>query len=241
MNSLIKVLIVDDEPLARKDLTSILSDFGQIKIVGEADSVKSAKSQISSTSPDLIFLDIQMPGETGFELLKYINPKIDIIFVTAFDEYAIRAFEVNALDYLLKPVDGERIREALSRIGKNENNELNYSESLSYDDNLFLKLNNSYNFLRINTIVAIQAADDYTEIITTDGKKKLVSKKMHEWEDRLPEQNFCRIHRSTIINISMINKIEPWYNQSYHVHLNSITEPFVMSRRYFKLIKKKLK
>ena len=79
---------------------------------------------------------------------------------------------------------------------------LNTSESLSYDDNLFLKLNNSYNFLRINTIVAIQAADDYTEIITNDGKKKLVSKKMHEWEDRLPEQNFCRIHRSTIINIS---------------------------------------
>ena len=102
MDNLIKVLIVDDEPLARKDLISILSDFGQIKIVGEADSVKSAKDQISSKSPDLIFLDIQMPGETGFELLKYINPKIDIIFVTAFDEYAIRAFEVNALDYLLK-------------------------------------------------------------------------------------------------------------------------------------------
>jgi len=241
MKNLIKVLIVDDEPLARKDLTSILSDFSQIKIVGEADSVSSAKKLITFTSPDLIFLDIQLPGETGFELLNHINPEIDIIFVTAFDEYAIRAFEVNALDYLLKPVDGERIREAISRIGKNENKEIEYLEPLSYDDNLFLKLNNSYKFLRISSIVAIQAADDYTELFTVNSKKKLVSKKMHEWEARLPEQHFCRIHRSTIINISMINKIEPWFNQSYHVHVNGFTEPFVMSRRYFKSIKKKLK
>jgi two-component system LytT family response regulator len=237
----IRALIVDDEPLARKDLRTILAEFPQVDIVGEADSVLSAKELIKNNKPNLIFLDIQMPGESGFDLLEYINPKTDIIFVTAFDEYAIRAFEVNALDYLLKPVDGERIKEAINRYPQYEIPHQYSDEILAYDDNLFLKLNNNYNFLRINTIIAIQAADDYTEIFTTQGKKLLVYKKMIEWDKRLPEQYFCRIHRSTIINIDKINKIEPWYNQSYHVHIEGIETPFTMSRRYFKSIKKKLK
>ncbi len=102
-------------------------------------------------------------------------------------------------------------------------------------------MNNTYNFLRINTIIAIQAADDYSEILTNEGKKFLVYKKMFEWDKRLPEQYFCRIHRSTIININMIDRIETWYNQSYHVYIKGLTEPFTMSRRYFKSIKNRLK
>jgi two-component system LytT family response regulator len=180
-----------------------------------------------------------MPGETGFDLLEFINPNINIIFVTAFDEYAIRAFEVNALDYLLKPVDGERIKEAIDRIEYQQDDNV-FHEELTYEDNLFLKLNNSYNFLRVNKILAIKAADDYSEIFTVDGKKQLVYKKMHEWENRLPIQHFCRIHRSTIVNIGRIDKIEPWYNQSHHVYIKGIDEPFTMSRRYFKSIKDKM-
>lgn len=237
---MIRAIIIDDEPLARKDLRTVLSELKDIEIVGEADSIKSAKALLKKSRPDLIFLDIQMPGETGFDLLEYIDPNIDIIFVTAFDEYAIRAFEVNALDYLLKPVDGERIKEAISRFKNEEESKEVPNESLMYDDNLFLKLNNSYNFLRINTIIAIQAADDYSEILTNEGKKYLVYKKMFEWDNRLPEQYFCRIHRSTIININMIDRIEPWYNQSYHVYIKGLTDPFTMSRRYFKSIKNKL-
>jgi two-component system LytT family response regulator len=238
MYNKIKVLIVDDEPLARKDLISILSEFNQIQIIGEADSIDTAKEQIFNLTPDLIFLDIQMPGESGFDLLEFITPKTEIIFVTAYDEYAFRAFEVNALDYLLKPVDGERIKQAIDRIYKSSQDRQESNEKLDYDDCLFLKLNNSYDFLRINTILTISAADDYSEIYTNDGNKKLVFKKMEEWENRLPEHHFCRIHRSTIINISEIKKIEPWYNQSYHVHINGIDEPLTMSRRYFKKIKK---
>jgi len=238
---MIRAIIVDDEPLARKDLGTILRDFNEIEVIGEADSVKTAKTLLKKTKPDLIFLDIQMPGETGFDLLEYIDTDINIIFVTAFDEYAIRAFEVNALDYLLKPVDGERIKEAISRITDGDKISSSSNEDLNYDDNLFLKLNNSYNFLRINSIVAIQAADDYSEILTNEGKKYLVYKKMMEWEKRLPEQYFCRIHRSTIVNISIIEKIEPWYNQSYHVYIKGLMEPLTMSRRYFKTIKNKLK
>ena len=234
----IKALIVDDEPLARKDLISILSEFNQIQIIGEADSIDTAKEQIVIHTPDLIFLDIQMPGESGFDLLEFISSETEIIFVTAYDEYAFRAFEVNALDYLLKPVDGERIKQAIDRIYQSSQTKNKSNEKLEYADCLFLKLNNSYDFLRINKILTIAAADDYSEIYTNDGNKKLVFKKMQEWEDRLPEQHFCRIHRSTIINISEIKKIVPWYNQSYHVHINGLEEPLTMSRRYFKKIKK---
>ncbi|MFC1784776.1 LytR/AlgR family response regulator transcription factor [Candidatus Neomarinimicrobiota bacterium] len=241
MYNKIKALVVDDEPLARKDLISILSEFNQIQIIGEADSIDTAREQIINHTPDLIFLDIQMPGESGFDLLEFINPNTEIIFVTAYDEYAFRAFEVNALDYLLKPVDGERIKQAIGRIYQSSQNSRESTEKLEFNDCLFLKLNNSYDFLRLNTILTINAADDYSEVHTNDGKKKLVFKKMQEWEDRLPEQHFCRIHRSTIINISEIIKIEPWYNQSYHIHINGINEPLTMSRRYFKIVKEKLK
>jgi len=234
----IKALIVDDEPLARKDLISILSEFNQIQIIGEADSIDTAKEQIVIHTPDLIFLDIQMPGESGFDLLEFISSETEIIFVTAYDEYAFRAFEVNALDYLLKPVDGERIKQAIDRIYQSSQTKNKSNEKLEYADCLFLKLNNSYDFLRINKILTIAAADDYSEIYTNDGNKKLVFKKMQEWEDRLPKQYFCRIHRSTIINISEIKNIVPWYNQSYHVHINGLKEPLTMSRRYFKKIKK---
>ena len=234
------ILIVDDEPLARRDLISVLAEFEQIQIIGEADSIATAKEQLTRHSPNLIFLDIQMPGESGFDLLEYISPDTEIIFVTAFDEYAIRAFEVNALDYLLKPVDGARLKQSVDRMFSKSQTSIESKEKLTNDDCLFLKLNNSYDFLRINTILSITAADDYTEIYTNDGNKKLVFKKMQEWESRLPEQHFCRVHRSTIVNISKINKIEPWYNQSYHVHINGINEPLIMSRRYFKKIKRKL-
>lgn len=237
MYNKIQALIVDDEPLARKDLISILSKFNQIQIIGEADSIDTAKEQIVMHTPDLIFLDIQMPGESGFDLLEFIDPKTEIIFVTAYDEYAFRAFEVNALDYLLKPVDGERIKQAIDRIYQSSQVKRESYEKLDFDDCLFLKLNNSYGFLRINTILTISAADDYSEIHMNDGNKKLVFKKMQEWEERLPGHHFCRIHRSTIINISEIIKIEPWHNQSYHIFINGISKPLTMSRRYFKKIK----
>ncbi len=240
MSNKIRALIVDDEPLARKDLISVLAEFNQINIIGEADSIATAREQILEHSPSLIFLDIQMPGESGFDLLEYISPKTEIIFVTAFDEYAIRAFEVNALDYLLKPVDGVRLKQSIDRVISKTQTLIESKEKLTIDDCLFLKLNNSYDFLRINTILSITAADDYTEIYTNDGNKKLVFKKMQEWENRLPEQHFCRVHRSTIVNISEIQKIEPWYNQSYHIHIHGLNEPLIMSRRYFKKIKKKL-
>lgn len=235
------VLIVDDEKLARKDLKAILNRFHQIKILGEADTLETAKTFLSKNKVNIVFLDIQLGKDSGFELLKHIPSDTRVIFVTAFDEYAIRAFEVNAQDYLLKPVLKERLETTLDNFERSNNGAKKNSENkLKQDDSIFLKMNNNYEFFKINEIAYISASDDYTEVNTLSGDKKLVLKSMKEWEERLPEKQYCRIHRSTIINIEIVEKIEPWFNYSYRVYLNNIEKPLVMSRRYFSLIKEKL-
>ncbi|MFH1196976.1 MAG: LytTR family DNA-binding domain-containing protein [bacterium] len=236
----IRSIIIDDESLAREDLKNLLNEFEEVEIVGEASNISEAIDAISNAGPDLIFLDIQLKDESGFELLDKIDPDIKVIFVTAYDKYAIRAFEVNAQDYLLKPVIPDRLRLALSRINsKDENSTLELSR-LNYDDSIFLLLNNKYSFVKISSVMVISSAGDYTEIITGNGEKKLTSKPMREWEDRLPERHFCRIHRSTIINLAHIERIEDWFNQSHCVYIKGIESPFMMSRGYAAKIKKAL-
>ena len=239
MEKIYSALIVDDELLARQDLKSILDGFSQIDILAEADSISSARKKIREQRPDIVFLDIELTGETGFDLLPHISTKTKIIFITAFDEYAIRAFEVNALDYLLKPVSRDRLRQTLMKLNADYDDKA-LPHSLSIDDTIFLKLNDSYRFVKIRNIVLIEAADDYSMIYTSDGKQMLASKSMKEWEMRLPENFFCRIHRSSIINLEAVKKIEPWYNHAYLVHLDSIEKSAIMSRRYFSQIKKRL-
>jgi len=240
MSSKLKAVIVDDERLARKDLISLLSNHENIEVVAEAADAPSAIKTINEFEPDIIFLDIQMPGESGFDLLDKLKTNAKVIFVTAYDEFAIRAFEVNALDYLLKPVNPERLQKALERIQtENEAGDL-LLRSLDYEDHLFLMLDNSMRFLKVSTVLHIGAAGDYSEIFTCYGNKHLVLKSMKEWEDRLPHQHFCRIHRSTIINLNQVDRLEEWFNYSYRVYLKGIKEPFIMSRRYASKLKHKL-
>ena len=154
-----------------------------------------------------------------------------VIFVTAHDEYAIRAFEVNALDYLLKPVHPRRLAHAIERLELKEYQEQDGRE-LDYDDRLFLTLDNQMIFLKINAIICVNAAGDYTEVVTKDGKKGLALKSMKEWEKRLPPKYFVRIHRSTIINMEYIDHLEEWFNYTYRVYLKGLKTPLAMSRRY---------
>lgn len=240
MPNKLKAVIVDDERLARKDLISLLKEQDNIEVVAEAADVPSAIETISEFKPDIIFLDIQMPGESGFDLLEKLKTDAKVIFVTAYDEYAIRAFEVNALDYLLKPVNPERLQKALERIFVEEESDEQPLRELNYEDHLFLLLDNSMRFLKVNTILYISAAGDYSEIFTNVGNKHLALKSMKEWEDRLPHQHFCRIHRSTIINLNHVDRLEEWFNYSYRVYLKGIREPFIMSRRYASKLKHKL-
>jgi len=241
MNPKYRAVIVDDENLARKDLISILEEFKEIESVGEANNIVSAKDAIDKLNPNLIFLDIKMPGESGFDLLEFISDNINIVFVTAFDEYAIRAFEVNALDYLLKPVTKERLDLTLEKLEENEGKKQEVLKDLDFDDQIFLKLNSKYHFLKINTIIQITSEGDYSKVQTNNGKIFLTTKSMKEWENRLPISHFIRIHRSTIINTDEVDRIEPWYNNAHRVYLNGIPKPVVMSRRYFVKVKELLR
>ncbi len=235
-----KAIIVDDERLARKDLLLMLRDFENIEVVGEADNVSLAADLIEKKSPDIIFLDIQMPGESGFDLLEKVRTQAKIIFVTAFDEYAIRAFEVNAMDYLLKPVSTERLVRTLERIELEDEPGDTPIRQLNYHDRLFLIVNSHLRFLKVQQIMFINAAGDYSEIYTSEGIKGLTQKTMKEWEMRLPETYFCRIHRSTIINMEYVDRLEDWFNYSLRVYLKGVEKPYVISRRYVTKLKDRL-
>lgn len=239
MKELIKALIVDDEDLARSDLHTLLSEIPFVKIVGEANSIKTAIDAIKNYNPDVIFLDIQFPKETGFDLLEKIETKAKIIFVTAFDKYAIRAFEVNALDYLIKPVDPERLAITLERL--EETTKDNKREiPFNYSDSIFIEHNSNFYFVKLNTIIIISAIGAYTEVFTNKGLKLIAHKSMKEWENRLPDNTFVRIHRSTIINIDFVEKIDRWYNYSLRIHLKNIEKPLSISRRYVAKIRERM-
>ncbi len=236
-----RALIVDDERLARQDLKDLLKASDSVEIVGEADSVAAAIRVLDELHPDLVFLDIQMPGESGFDLLERKKIDAEIIFVTAYDEYAIKAFEVNALDYLLKPVNPARLKLAIEKLdSREEADEKTIAKKLTVDDHLFLLFNNQFIFLNVRLIQSISAAGDYSEITTVDGRKGLTQKSMREWEERLPE-NYCRIHRSSIINLDHVLRIEEWFNYSYKIFLKGSKDPMIMSRRYALKLKNKLK
>lgn len=234
-----KAIIVDDEKLARLDLRNVLKSMEEIEVVGEANSVNSAEQLITKLHPNLVFLDIQLRGESGFDLLDKIDAELDFVFVTAYDKYAIRAFEVNAQDYLLKPVSADRIRITISKLNHYTNKETASQRQLNYDDVVFLMLNNRYRFLKIDTIVAITSEADYSYIHTNDKAHSITRKTMREWESRLPENHFCRIHRETIVNLEYVSKIDDSLSNSYKVLLKGIEKPFLMSRRYAAKIKEK--
>lgn len=234
-----KAIIVDDEKLARLDLKNVLKSVEEIEIIGEANSVNSAELLISKLHPNLVFLDIQLRGESGFDLLDRVDAELDFVFVTAYDKYAIRAFEVNAQDYLLKPVSADRIRLTIGKLTHNANKEAANQRRLNYDDVIFLMLNSRYRFLKIETIIAITSEADYSYIHTNDKARSITRKTMREWESRLPENHFCRIHRETIVNLEYVTKIDDSLSNSYKVFLKGIEKPFLMSRRYAAKIKEK--
>ncbi|HEX8247919.1 MAG TPA: LytTR family DNA-binding domain-containing protein [Pyrinomonadaceae bacterium] len=226
-----KTVIIDDERLARKEMRGLLSVFDEISVAGEAENLTEAIHLIEKEKPNVVFLDIQLSGENGFDLLEKIERNFKLVFVTAFDAYAIRAFEVNALDYLLKPVNPERLAKAIKRLSE-ESDSKNDFRPLEFDDRIFLELGARSLFLKVADISHIDAAGDYSEIWTVDKKKLLAEKSLREWEERLPEKHFLRIHRQTIINLEEIEHIESWFNRTFQIRLKNYRESFPVSRRY---------
>jgi two-component system LytT family response regulator len=212
-----RVLIVDDERLARVALRSVLAERADVEIVGEADSVASARRKMAELSPDLIFLDVNMPGGSGFELFR--EPvSARVVFCTAYEQFAVRAFEVNALDYLVKPVGPEQIERALSRVpaapvvasgltGSAATGSEAQDAPLVLDDLVALRESHALRFVRVRDIVHLRAADDYSEVHLSSGRPALVDVTLRRWELRLPPADFVRIHRSSLVNLHHIDEV----------------------------------
>jgi two-component system LytT family response regulator len=224
-------IIIDDERLARKEMRRLLGEFASITIAGEAENLAGAIKLIETEKPDIVFLDIQLSGESGFDLLERVESDFKLIFVTAFDAYAVRAFEVNAIDYLLKPVNPERLAKAIERLG-DDTEPARPVNPLEFDDRIFLDLGARSLFLKVSDISHIIAAGDHSEVFTRDKRKYLVEKPLREWEERLPEKHFLRIHRQAIVNLEEIEHLEPWFNRTFQVRLKGLADPLTVSRRY---------
>lgn len=225
-----KALIIDDERLARKELHNLLQAHPEIDIIGECANADEAEKMIADHRPDLVFLDIQMPGRTGFDLLSTLDHVPHVIFVTAYDEHAIKAFEVSALDYLLKPVEAERLAEALSKLPEPEEDARAPKEVLSGNDRIFLKDGDKCWFVTLNDIRIFQSEGNYVRVKFNDDKP-LVLRSLNNLEKRLDPDLFFRVSRKHIINLEWIDSIQPWFSGGMLVKLKNGEEVEVSRRQ----------
>jgi len=235
-----RALLVDDERLARKQLRTMLADFPEVKVVAEAAAVSEALAATQMHRPDVVFLDIQMPGASGFDFLESAEGPFSTIFVTAHDRFALRAFEVNGLDYLLKPIESERLRQAIHRLSLKNEAAAPTVPSLESSDYLFVTSSSAARFIQIKRIQYVLAAGPYSEIFMDDGSKWMMLRSVKEWQIRLPQAQFARIHRSTIVNLDFIDRIELLPNYSYRVLLRESKGTLLMSRRSALILKERL-
>jgi len=235
----ISAVVVDDERLARVELCDLLAAYDNVHVIGEAATLREAEQVIQEQQPTVIFLDIQLGSESGFDLLNRAEISCEVIFVTAYDYYAVRAFEVNAVDYLLKPVNPARLDETLKRLeGGSETPSPPLAQRYTLEDRLFVRVRRRWRFLRIDEIRCIEAAGDYSSVYTVDGEKLLLNKPMRAWEEQLPAPIFVRIHRSVIVNLNEVERVDSWTNRTFRVHIKGVDEPFPMSRRYAAKLKR---
>lgn len=241
----IKTIIIDDEVLARDIIKVFLSKHSEFELIGEASNGFDGIKQINELNPDLIFLDIQMPKLNGFEMLELIEQPPAIIFTTAFDQYALKAFDVNAMDYLLKPFSEERFSEALDKakkiIGNLEETKKNFDKIINSNfkqkeflERIVIKSGSKITFVPIDEIKYIEAQDDYTMLYTSKGKF-LKQKTMKFFEESLNPENFVRIHRSYIVKVDEVKQLELLEKETYYVILNNGTKLSVSKTGYKKL------
>jgi len=215
---MIRAIIIDDERLARNELKKLLLEFPEIEVIAEATNAIEGVEKIDSLDPDLIFLDIQMPGKTGFDMLAELEKAPNVIFTTAYDEHALKAFEVNALDYLLKPVEPKRLADALQKLQLEEDKEplsdhpVSANRSiLSEHDQVFVKDGERCWFVKLSDIRLFESVGNYAKVYFGPNKP-LILKSLNALEERLDEKVFFRANRKHIVNLRLIEKIEPYFN-----------------------------
>ena len=216
-----RALIVDDERLARKELNTLLEEYDNIEIIGEAANADEAFEMINELSPDLLFLDIQMPGKTGFELLEMLDDVPKVIFTTAYDEFALKAFEVNALDYLLKPIQEERLRDSISKLSEATSKPKaveTTDKKLGLEDQVFVKDGDRCWFVSLSNIRVFESDGNYIKVYF-DTNRPMIHKSLNALDEKLDTRSFFRASRKHIINLSWVESIEPWFNGGLMVRL----------------------
>jgi two-component system LytT family response regulator len=215
-----RALIVDDERLARKELMKLLEEHPSIEVVGEATNADEADKMIEELNPDLLFLDIQMPGQTGFQLLESLDSAPLVVFTTAYDEFALKAFEVNALDYLLKPITAERLSEAVHKIHEKERSKAGraHDKKLGLEDQVFVKDGDRCWFVSLANIRLFESDGNYIKVYF-DTNRPMIHKSLNALDEKLDERAFFRASRKHIVNLSWVEGIEPWFNGGLMVKL----------------------
>jgi two-component system, LytTR family, response regulator len=218
MSTLKKAILIDDERLARAELKKLLLDFPEIEVVDEAANVNEGLDKIDQHNPDIIFLDIQMPGKNGFDLLNELDRVPQVIFTTAYDEYALKAFEVNALDYLLKPIEPKRLAEAIHKVNEqfkaehsSTGEEYINNSKLNENDQVFVKDGERCWFVKLSEIRLFESVGNYAKVFF-GVNKPLILKSLNALEERLDEKVFFRANRKHIVNLRMVEKVEPYFN-----------------------------
>lgn len=216
----IKTILIDDEPLALEELALMLAKHPTIEVIGTATNSIEAISAINALKPELIFLDINMPERSGFELLEDLDEVPHVIFVTAYDQFAIKAFDVNALDYILKPINKDRLADAINKIEKVESPTKNKEEKLSIDKRIFIKDGDKCFFVPLSEIFLIESVGNYARVYY-ENKKPLLHKSLNYLEEKLPDTHFFRAGRQHIINLHFIKNIHPFFNNTLQAEMQN--------------------
>lgn len=216
-----KALIIDDERLARTELKRLLEPFKEINVVGEAVNADDALNKITELNPDIIFLDIQMPGKTGFQLLEELDSVPIVVFTTAYDEYALKAFDFNAMDYLLKPIEPKRLEDTIKKILEKQKKQIVAqleTPALTENDQIFVKDGDKCWFVKLSTIRLFESEGNYVRLFF-DEHKPLILRTLNYLDERLDNKAFFRANRKHIINLKWVENIEPWLNGGLLVKL----------------------
>jgi len=234
-----RAIIIDDERLARAELRKLLQDFPEVEVVDEASNAEEGVQKIESHNPDLVFLDIQMPGKTGFEMLQELDHAPTVVFTTAYDDYALKAFEVNALDYLLKPIEPKRLADAVEKVkklyasgGEGNGGGSSWSEPmrlLGEQDQVFVKDGDRCWFVRLADVRLFESVGNYAKVFF-GSNKPLILKSLNALEERLDPKSFFRANRKHIVNLQAIEKVESYFNGGLLLELKG-GEKIEVSRR----------
>jgi two-component system LytT family response regulator len=237
---MLKALLIDDEISARTDLRLLLEAHASVKIVGEAALLADARALLAGADYDLVFLDIQLIGGTGFDLVPAVRPGARIIFVTAHDQFALRAFEVNALDYLVKPVMPARLAAALQRLAAPAPADAPPASAFTAGDRVLLKSDRGARFVPLADLAAILANDNYTDVFVADGAHFLMRRSLKAWEAALPVEQFARVHRQALVNLQHIERIDGPDGDTPALRLRGVKQAITCSHRLSPELRRRL-